>query len=265
VTGKSGRYQVTHVPAGRWTLDPSLCLTGSAVLPGLGEMPALAGLTRHGVVVRNGSSTGASFRLPAAGRITGTVTGGAPAAAEPGLCVEATPSTGAGEPDATITNAQGGYTLGGLAAGRYRVLVTPLCVPGTAALVPQWYNGQPASGTATPVSVTAGATTAGVNASLVADGGISGTVTGSPAAAVAGVCVGAYAGTSSAPTAVAITGADGSYQLGSLPPRTYTIEFSAGCGAASYTTQWFSDATSRAAATPVTVTAGAVTGDISAG
>ena len=256
LTSKTGQYTLTHVAAGRWAVDPSQCLSSS---------PALAAISRAGVMVRNGRATTESFRLPAAGRISGTVTGGMPATAQAGVCVEATPISGDGLPNATVTNAQGHYTLPGLAAGRYRVLLTSLCPAGTSALVPQWFNGQPTSGAATPVSVAAGKTTKDIDGSLVADGGISGTVTGSSAAAVAGVCVGAYAGTSTTPAAIAITGVAGGYQLPSLRPGTYTVEFSSGCGAASYATQWFSGATARSGASPVTVTAGVVTGDINAG
>jgi hypothetical protein len=57
---------------------------------------------------------------------------------------------------------------------------------------------------------------------------------------------------------VAETGADGSYQIAALIPGAYQVEFTAGCGAASYVTQWFDGAASRSGATPVTVTAGSV-------
>jgi hypothetical protein len=257
VSNKSGNYRISHVPAGRWTLAPALCELVS---------PSLAGIVRRGVVVRDrAAATEVTMTLPRAGRIAGTVLGGLPAAAAPGICVEATPTSGVGQPGLAITGAQGRYTLFGLARGRYHVLFTSDCLFGNASLAPQWFRGQPTRATATTVRVVAGQTTASIGGSLVSDGEISGTVTGPADAAITGVCVGAYAGTGSTPAAVAITGKDGSYQLGELSPRTYAVEFSAGCGDHSYTTQWFSGATSRAGATPVTVTAGADTTAINAG
>jgi hypothetical protein len=257
MTGKSGNYRIPHVPAGRWVLAPGLCALAS---------PSLAGIVRRGVVVRDrAAATKVTMTLPRAGRIAGTVLGGAPAAAEPGICVEATPRSGIGQPGLSITGATGHYTLFGLARGSYLVQFSPNCLFGTAAVVPQWFRGQPTRATATTVRVVAGQTTTSIGASLVSDGEISGTVTGPSAAAITGVCVGAYAGTGTTPAAVAITGKDGSYQLGELTPRKYVVEFSAGCGDHSYTTQWFSGATSRAGATPVTVTAGADTTAINAG
>jgi hypothetical protein len=257
ISGRSGQFEIPNVAAGRWTLEPSLCLSAR---------PALAGVVRRHVSVRDTpTATRVTITLPRAGRITGTVLGGTPAAAEPGICVEATPMTGVGESQFALTGANGRYTMPGLARGTYRVLFTPLCPFGTAALVPQWFSGKTARSAATPVTVAAGKTTVAIGGTLAADGGISGTVTGASDAAVAGVCVGAYAGTSRSPAAIASTGGDGSYQLAGLSPGGYTVEFSPGCGAASYAIQWYSGGSARAQAAPVTVTAGSVTPGINAG
>jgi hypothetical protein len=63
---------------------------------------------------------------------------------------------------------------------------------------------------------------------------------------------------------VAETGADGSYQIGGLAPASYVVEFTSGCGVASYATQWYNAAPARSSATPVPVTAGSVTQAIDA-
>ncbi len=108
------------------------------------------------------------------------------------------------------------------------------------------------------MQVSSGSTHGGVGATLTADGGIAGTVqvSGTPAA---GVCVIAYPAAGQQAPAVAETGADGSYQIGGLAPASYVVEFTSGCGAASYATQWYNGAHARSTATPVTVTAGSVT------
>jgi hypothetical protein len=255
VSGPEGRYQIAHVPAGRWNLSAYQCLAPS---------PPLAGVLTRGVRVRGGTASSADFKLPRGGRIAGTVRTGVPAAAAAGICVEATPATGDGQPGLAITGPGGRYALAGLARGTYRVLFTPLCAGGTTAAAAQWFDGKPARSAATLVAVRAGRATVAVNGTLTAEGGISGAVTGASRAAAAGVCVGAFAGSNPTPAAIAITRPDGSYQVSDLPPGRYAVEFSRGCGVARYATQWDDGAASRAGATPVVVTAGSVTPGIDA-
>ncbi len=153
--------------------------------------------------------------------------------------------------------------LGGLAPGSYRLLFTPVCTVGTAALVPQWFNAKPSQATATPVGVAAGKTRAGINATLAADGGISGTVTGPGAVDLTGSCVTAVPAAGRAPSVIAIT-SNGGYQIRDLAPGRYLAEFSSGCGLTGYATQWYKGQATRSTANPVTVTSGAITPGISA-
>jgi hypothetical protein len=134
-----------------------------------------------------------------------------------------------------------------VAPGSYQVQIDDAC-SGATALAPQLIS---------PVRVAAGATTR-VNAALAANGSITGTVTSSASSGpVAGICVGAFTGASATePAAVAITAADGSYQIGYLAPASYLVKFSSGCPATGYDTQWYNDANSAATATPVTVSPG---------
>jgi hypothetical protein len=258
-TTRTGRYRIIDVPPGRWSLEATPCL---------GPSP-LAGITDHGVRVREGATHAvATMRLPQAGRLAGTVLAstmvGGTATAQPGICVEATPIGGDGQPSTGVTGPEGRYTLGSLAPGRYRVLFTSECLFGTAALAPQWFGGQPSAARATPVRVRAGQATLGIGARLAAVGGIAGTVS-TGGRSVSGVCVGAFARGRPAPTALAITAADGRYELGGLAAGRYQVEFTAGCGDARYPTRWYQDATSRSGARPVMVTAGSVTTSIDQG
>jgi hypothetical protein len=250
-TSASGAYRVTHVPAGRWIAEAWLCQSAN---------PEFAGVVRR--VRVHGSSTRLAITLPQAGQVTGTVLGGA-STAEPGICVAAKPVSGTVQAGLAVTGAGGRYRMTGLAPGSYRILFTPYCLVGTAAVVPQWYDGAASSSKASLVTVTAGRTTTAVDANLTGDGGISGSVADN-SAPVPGVCVGAYAGSARTPAAIAITGTSGSYLLAGLNPGKYTIKFTAGCGSTSYRTQWYDGAASRAAATPVTVSPDSITVGIGA-
>jgi len=250
-----GRYRIPNVPPGRWNLEPVPCV---------GSSP-LAGIVYHAVRVTNGATHAvATIRLPEAGRLAGTVLGGSPATAQPGICVEATPVAGDGQPGTAVTGPGGRYALGALAQGRYRVLFTPECLAGTATLVPQWFSGRPTAATATLVRVAAGHTAGGIGARLAADGGIEGTVTAGGRAAT-GVCVSAFTAGRPVPTALAITRAGGRYELDGLAPGSYQVEFTAGCGDSGYPAQWYQGAKTRGGAKAVSVTAGSVTTGITEG
>ena len=166
-------------------------------------------------------TSGAPAGAATPGSISGTVTGGSPSVAVAGACVNASPTMGMGG-GATQTAADGTYTLSGLAPGSYNVSVDPTC------------NGSLSSpyarqNTTSPVTVTAGGTTAGVDFLLGPGGSISGTVTGgSPAVAVAGACVNANP-TMGMGGAGTQTAADGSYTLSGLAPGTYNVSVDPTC------------------------------------
>src|SRR5258705_8504902 len=56
---------------------------------------------------------------------------------------------------------------------------------------------------------------------------------------------------------IAVSALNGSYSLVGVLPGRYKVEFSARCGGASFKTQWWKNAGSGAAATPITGGAGA--------
>ncbi len=158
-----------------------------------------------------------------------------------------------------ITGRHGTYLLGGLAPA----LQGTVCAVGTAALVPHWFSGQPSQATARRIRVRAGATHTGINATLVADGGIAGKVTGPGPVELIGICVTAGPASGRAPSVTANTRA-GDYQASDLAPGRYKVEFSPGCGLPGYATQWYRGQSSEGAANTVTVSPGAITPGISA-
>jgi hypothetical protein len=80
---------------------------------------------------------------------------------------------------------------------------------------------------------------------------------------VAGICVTATTALSAVPV-VAITQAGGEYSLLGLAPGNYRVEFSSGCGASGYVTQWWNGKASAGAANTVKATAATTTTGINA-
>jgi hypothetical protein len=247
-TGPSGRVTLRHLAAGTYDLEAGPCYGSSlAVIQVRLRVPA-----------GRSAIPAITVRLPRPGKLSGTVTGPASAGSAGYACVTATPVSGAGIERGTLASRTGSYLLPGLAPGRYLVQFSTVCLGDTTQLAPAQV---------TDVTVSAG-DTAHASAALTVVGSITGTVTAS-GAPVAGECVGAFtSATATAPAEVAVTGTEGSYQLGFLATGSYLVRFASGCGATAYSTQWWNNSTAGAAspgrAAPVTVTSGAPSTGINA-
>ena len=207
-----------------------------------------------------------SAAVPVGGSIKGTVVAGSPATGNgaAGACVEAFATNGDAY-NSTNTGLDGTFRIPNLPAGKYLVYVAdPVCSVSEPNLAPQWYLGEPTTSGATAVSVSAGAATTISDATLAQDGSISGTVTGTGHSPLGGVCVAATATVAGSAPAYSVTSGAGGYSVGDLPAGQYRVEFSSGCGAVGYHTQWWKNKPSRQTATIVTVTAGTATTGIGA-
>jgi carboxypeptidase family protein len=225
--------------------------------------------------------TGVNAHLTAAGSIAGTVTAAVSGRPLAGVCVAVVPASTHLFVGEGVTDDNGRYTVTGLGAGTYKVEVGDQFCPAFFGFgpffiisdapnyAPQWYNGQPTQAVGTPVTVSAGTVSTGIDGSLSLDGAISGTVTDASNTPVVGECVTAVP-VSPVPdplfgrtlnNVIAVTGAGGTYSLADLPPGKYQVEFSTGCGATGFATQWWKNASSQHTATTITVSAtGTVTG-----
>ena len=257
ITDKDGYYRLPHLRAGRY--DLAACWD-----PGFGQRVVIR---KDVQVTGSKATTGVKITLPVMGSIAGHVADGSSDAAVPGMCVNAIPVSGPGGPGLAETGLRGSYVIAGLAPGTYQVYFSPVCVGELAAVASTWYKDQTSQATAALVKVTAGQQHGGVDAALADDGGVTGTVTEAARdVPVTGLCVtaaglGPLAG---GPPVTAVTAADGSYLINALQPGRYTTRFANGCGASGFSSQWYAGASMRAAATPVTVTSGAVTAAIDA-
>ena len=255
-TSRSGRYKMVGLRAGPYRIVIFPDCFGPAVNLHVVTL-------RHSVQVAQGKvKAGVNAALRAGGSIAGLVTT-TDAAAVPGACVEAFEIPG-GLADETSTDAHGQYGFTGLTPGRYKVEFGDLtCSDDAVDLGTQWYDGAAGSGSATVISVAADQTVSAINAVLPADGTITGSVTGTSASPLSGVCVSAVPLAKGEP-AVFTVSVGGEYTLGDLPPGRYRVEFQSGCGQASIKTQWWQSAGSRAAAKIITVSASATVSGIDA-
>ncbi len=203
--------------------------------------------------------------------ISGTVTavGGAPLA---GICVSIS-QIGGQATSGTVTGSDGTYSVGaGVPTGQYDVKFSSgtECSTSPENYALQYYDDSPTPTGAQPVSVVSGVTTTSIDAVMEPGGSISGTVTAATGSApIKGVCVYAY-GTGNINYWVAVTAADGSYELDGLSTGAYTVDFvdpgTTTCTApgGAYASQWYSGRSTQATADSVSVTAGQTTGSINA-
>jgi hypothetical protein len=250
ITTSTGTYAVKGLNSGSYTVAYSSCLRAGHY----------AGQTRPGRirVTSPHAVTGINAALVPGASIAGTVLAGRDSpVGQPAVCVDVV-AAGGGAVQGVVGFAETGhggrYAVGGLAAGTYKVFFgDPSCAGGVEGLVPQWYDGKHTRAAATAVVVAQGQARTGVNATLAADGTITGTVTGPASTPLAGICVIARPRQPGRPVYAV---SHGGYTLTGVPPGKYVVEFRAGCGAQGYATQWWNDSPSPAGATVIVVTAG---------
>lgn len=191
-----------------------------------------------------------------------TTTSGAPVA---GATVAAYSTTGAGGVQAiaqTTTDGDGSYTIAAR-AGTYVVAFTPQTQDN---LLTEYYDDSADFAGATPVTVAVGHDAVGIDAQLTAAGSITGMVTGSDGAPVAGAAVEALSQTGGLLPST-VTDAEGHYTLTAIPDGAYVVRFTPAPlanPAAGLLIQYYSGATTVEQATRVQVVAGQVTDHIDA-
>jgi hypothetical protein len=182
--------------------------------------------------------------------IEGTVTGAGGVPLE-GVCVEANVPAGSGWNGVgnTPTGADGTYSLGSLPAGDLRVRFVPC---GGGPYVEQWYRDQPDFNSSTPIALTAGVVTPGVDAQLYVGSRVSGTVTDRSGVPIPNVNVNVNPDGPGS-SAWGQTDADGEYSTNALPPGRYRVQFQ---GTAGFAGQFWNDQPSWNNANLLTIPAG---------
>jgi uncharacterized repeat protein (TIGR01451 family) len=202
---------------------------------------------------------GIDAALVLGGSISGTVTDQATGEPLERICVRSVNHLN--ETDGHVTtDADGAYTLRGLAAGTHRVRFADEC-GGSGDYLMEWYDDRPTLSDADPVTVVGAADTSGIDAGLTRGGSISGTVTDEVTdEPLAGICV--TVSDNVGFSAFAETDASGDYTVRGLPTGRLGVAFFDFCsGTQDYVTEFFDDKPSFAKADRISVTAPeAVTG-----
>jgi hypothetical protein len=250
-SGKGGSFLIEDLPPGKYLL--TYYPLHGMLAPGEGS---------HRVLVKVGRTARArEVTLSEGGAISGTVSSGSPAAGLGESCVLIQSASPSGLIAEGQTAVDGSYEAKGLPAGDYVAYFgDPFCSLGGDGLAPQWYSGAQDRAGATEIPVTAGAVTSGINVTLQPDGTISGTVTDQGSEPVVAICETLYPVSpdlvigESIPI-VAVSGTDGSYMVPNVVPDGYKVDFSTGCGATNYASQWYPNSTGPGGATIVSVAA----------
>jgi hypothetical protein len=247
-TQSNGSYTITGLPTGSYTIQTD----SSGIYAGeyFNNVYQRSSATVVSVTV-GGTISGINFGLAEGGKITGVVTADSDGLPIGGAMVSAyNYSTGTWGGNAT-TLSDGSYTITGLPTATYRVLTDS-----SADFRGKYYNEADGPNSATPVQVTVGVTTSGIDFSLAAGGKVTGVVTAdSNGTALEGITVLAYdSSMSNAPGPGAYftqTQSNGSYTITGLPTGSYTIQTDS---SGIYAGEYFNNVYQRSSATVVSVT-----------
>lgn len=258
-TDSNGGYTLTSVPAGSaWVGFSAGCGASNYLTQYYSGEPSLASATA--ITVPAGTTApGVNAAMAVGAQITGAVTAKATSTAIAGICVQAYNSAGA-VVASSQTSSSGTYTLSALPTGSY-LLGFLDCQTGT--YVTQYYNDEASLATADPIFVTVGTTRSGINAAMVIEGQITGTVTDNAGhAPLAGICVDTF-GSSGSIVASVLTDASGTYATPHLSAGDYRIGFF-NCGGTTYIAQYYNAKATLATADPVAIKNGITTSGINA-
>jgi hypothetical protein len=195
--------------------------------------------------------------LDQAGSITGQVTNGTSGLPYAWVGVFDVPAGNqiAGE----TTDENGNYTIGGLPTGTYKV-----AFGGIDGYASEWYDNASNESSATPVSVTAGSDTSGIDAVLSAGASISGTVTDGTNGIqyiYASACFWDAGQQMCTAYYNATTDSSGNYAINGLQAGQYKVYFD---GQSGHTSEWYDSATDMNSATLIGVSTGETVSGINA-
>ena len=240
VTGSDGTYTISGLSAGNYVVQASPPEGQNFVAEYYNNVSTYTAATNVSVSA-GGTTPNIDFQLGPGATISGTVYESNGTTPIEGIKVYAYSTSSEGSGSAT-TNASGAYTIMGLPAGDYGLYVWP-SEQGKNFLMEDY---------ADPVPVAALGTVSGINFQLDAGAGISGRVTDSSNTGIADMQVIASSGDD---YSFADTASDGTYSVVGLAGGNYTV-YVYPSEDQNYVREYYNNATSYSAATPVSVSAG---------
>jgi hypothetical protein len=228
-TGASGTYELS-VPVGTYGLrfDPSCDNTvtswyATQYYLGQPDLESVNAISASATA----PATAINVALVAGFSVSGTVTGPWAPNGTANVCVMADDAAGAAVGRAS-TSSDGTFSIGSLPAGNYQVYFDPTCGGARASrYAPQYYPGQALRASAAELQI--GADVDGIDARLMKEATLSGTVAAPGAANNAGVCVYALA-VGGQLARRNVTDEMGSYAIPNLAAGSYKVIFDPSCG-----------------------------------
>jgi hypothetical protein len=234
-TAATGQFSVTGLTPGSYLVcyqprNESTAHSSTGYRPGCHRPPSHAlGVTGTPVTVLAGQVTSGLLDDPAAGgALSGRVTDSAGTGLAGVLISAFDPSTPEWGPYVALSDQDGTYTVAGLAAGSYQVCFYSQGASDASptGYLDECYDDQPAHTTSgTPVEVSLGQTSTGVDAALAVAGAITGLVTDSSGAPVSDIDVKVRVSGSSRFAGTGRSDSNGAYTVEGLPTGSYDLCF----------------------------------------
>ncbi|MDL9979026.1 MSCRAMM family protein [Microbacterium sp. ASV49] len=248
MTDASGAYLVSGLPADTYKVQFS---SGGALLGEWYENAADAA-TATPLTVASGQQITANGVLTTGASITGVVTDSSGNPVENAL-VMAQPGSAGGYGSGTSTAADGSYSIVGLQPGAYQVQF--LTQYATQNVAPGWWKGAQTEAKAKVLTLAAGSVASGISPRLDPGATISGTVTDASGSPIPNAQVAVFDSTNLMVEGT-WTGADGSFAARGLSADSYRLEFTGQMNDGSTLVEWWKNAATLSAATPITVKRG---------